>query len=66
MISPENQTAMDELVLQQFQIQLEFLWILLPIASIMHMDEGLTKDDAMFVKKIAEKVREEVEEFLDF
>ena len=31
----------------------------------MHMDEGLTKDDAMFVKKIAEKLREKVEELLD-
>jgi hypothetical protein len=32
--------------------------ILLPTASIMHMDEGLMKILARFVKKIAEKVRE--------
>jgi hypothetical protein len=32
----------------------------------MHMDEGLMKILARFVKKIAEKVREKDEEFLDF
>ena len=31
----------------------------------MHMDEGLIKAKAMFMQKNGEKLREEVEEFLD-
>jgi hypothetical protein len=39
--------------------------ILLPTASIMHMDEELMKILARFVKKFGEKLREEVKSFLD-
>jgi hypothetical protein len=39
---------------------------LLATASIMHVDDELRKILARFVKKIAKKVKEEVEEFGDF
>ena len=51
--------------LQQFLNLLENLVVLLQFNSIMHMDEGLIKNDAMFVQKNGEKLREKVEEFLD-
>ena len=51
--------------LQQSSNLEEFLWILLPIGSIMHMDEGLIKNLARFVKNLDEKWEKIFEEILE-
>ena len=62
----KSQIAMDEALFNSPRIQLEKDEILLPTASIMHVDDELMKILARSLKKIAKKMREEVEEFGDF
>ena len=52
-------------MLQQFQKLLENKGFLLPMASIMLMDDAWIKNNAMFMQKIGEKWERKIEEFLD-